>query len=279
MLHQVMNLLSNLPVSIHNHLTICFSNSVFADCTGKCEELSPLRPGYGAPGEGIERNYTLAIKSVGIAVGVVALVVFSAALFIYTKRGLKAWKNYQSRRSGHVYKYRAPRRARSKFASSTQAVSPASPLGKFLSSSGDPSPPSNGKDSPPSPVRMDSLAHLTDDRSLGLSAIPEITTVPPSLKWNDLPPESLKDEHPTSSGDEEGGVMFQQEHIQEQQSDEIAPITPQDAMLVGNTFRNVLRVSEQHSPSRRDGETIPDSQSNTLDDANGSPVLSRLDWN
>jgi hypothetical protein len=261
---------------------------VNANCSGLCDELAPARPGMGVPDDQWNRDYTVAVRAVGIGVGVVALIVFSVALFVYTKKGSKAWKRYQRRRSGLVYKYRTPStkdRRGSSIISNNGAGE--SPLRKFFSTE-------EALSGPPSPKRYESLDHLnktgessdyfttgseppqtlppapplvyTGVNRNSINALPEPPNLPPPL------PAHLN--HPAT--------MLSSTHALRSQSS-TPSINQSEALLVGNTFRNVLRVNESEDASTLSSygssSQVHSAGRTPVNSSFGcSPVLSQLGW-
>ena len=257
--------------------------------------MAPIRPGFGVSGDRWGRDYSVAVRSVAIGVGVVAAIVFAAALFVYTKKGSKAWKKYQRRRSGLVYKYKTPA-ARVQRASTSTSLDQDSPLKKFFSTD-DPTP------NPPSPTRYESLLniHSAGEQSSLPTSIPPPQGLPPVPPVVYAPALETISVSPVSSGhnaylhpDPPGippplpahlgypGVMLSSTQALRSQTSNAA-INQSDALLVGNTFRNVLRVNNSEDSDSAAGSLSSVGQvqiAGTLPNSSFgcSPVLSQLGW-
>ncbi|KAI3649122.1 hypothetical protein MP228_006976 [Amoeboaphelidium protococcarum] len=279
------------PRSCKNCLQSAPGSAPFVILPSDCKQ-EPCPPvignGGGLSGNGSGKSdYITAVKAVGIAVGVVALIVFVVSMFVYGRRGLKVVGTRKSRQSGLNYRYKPPivdKRLRD--SEVNDPMSP-SPLRRFFSvetlresefdddiagqsviGSGASVSVRDGQ----SIKRQSSLAHLGEQiiRDAELSA-PNSPILRPTRSTNkvilDLPPSPPKlyarPSNNTLSGYQTASQLFQSnlnsdsDHDNDQtivgnKSDTsplVRVLNQSDALMLGDTFRNALRTDTSLSDS------------------------------
>lgn len=230
-------------------------------------------------------SYLRSVRSVAIGVGIIALIFFTIAFLIYTKKGWKSWEQYRSRKNGLQYKYRpgdSRRNLPGPFPPSGPSPGEAHTIEGFDSAY---RPPGSSFLDVGFGSQLDEDSVLDSEMSYPIPQHQKLPTLKTSAHL-DVPPRRPPRPYTPPVESKSGIISVQcdsgkyEGDLEEKQLADERIIDESEAILVGHTFRNALRVAceDNNSGDQSDVKALDDPKNSTLSELESScsPVLSRL---